>query len=200
MCPWSNGLKKGQKFQSLISFSSSNLYGYIFEGKTKKNVLSFAYLEQEICPWMGKIYTTTKHNNPNVRELRTQLLPQQTQVLRWPYLSAPSPGFPLLAIRICQPCARLPGGPPCWTQGVGIEPKMGIYEPTSVLTDINASTGQDCVVLATCGEDPALRERDGGGTNTEQKDIYSLVFNKALRGSSSFAHRQVYLCWKETQI
>lgn len=87
-------------------------------------------------PMVRKIYTTTKSNNPNVRALRAQLLPQQTWVLRWPYRSAPfSRFFPLLAIHICHPCARLPGGPPCWTHGVGPEPKMGIYELTSALTD-----------------------------------------------------------------
>lgn len=106
--------------------------------------------------------------------------------------------FTPLAIHICHQWARLPGGPPCWTHGVGPEPKMGIYEPTSALPDTNASVGQDCVVLATCGGDPALR-RGGGGRNTEQKDIYSLIFKRAVRGSSSFAQRQVYLCWKETQ-
>lgn len=70
---------------------------------------------------------------------------------------------------------------------------MGIYEPTSALPETNASVGQDCVVLATCGGDPALR-RGGGGTNSERKDIYSLSFDRAVRGSSFFARRQVYLC------
>lgn len=62
---------------------------------------------------------------------------------------------------------------------------MGIYKPTSALPDTNASLGQDCVVLATCGGDPALR-KGGGGTNAEKKDIYSLVFKRAVRGISSF--------------
>ncbi len=106
--------------------------------------------------------------------------------------------FPLVAIHICRPCARLPGGPPCWTQGVGLKPKMGIYQPTSALPEKNASVGQDCVVLVTCGGDSTLR-RGGGGTSTERKDIYSLSFNRAVRGSSFFAQGQVYLCWKETQ-
>lgn len=106
--------------------------------------------------------------------------------------------FPLLALHICCLCARLPVDPPCWTHGVGPEPKLGIYEPTSALPETSASVGQDCVVLATCGGDQALR-RGGGGTNTERKDIYSLFFNGEVRGSSYAAQRQMYLCWKETQ-
>lgn len=70
---------------------------------------------------------------------------------------------------------------------------MGIYEPTSALPETNASVGQDCVVLATCGGDPAPR-RGGGGTNAEREDIYSLFSNRAVKGSSYFARRQVYLC------
>lgn len=66
-------------------------------------------------------------------------------------------------------------GPPCLTHDFGPEPKMGIYEATSALPDRNTSAGQDCVVLATCGGDPALR-RGGGGTNTEQKGyLFSLL-------------------------
>lgn len=148
---------------------------------------------------MRKIYYNTKHNNSNVRALRTKLLPQQTQVLGNGLISLPFlQVFPLLAIHICCPCARLPVGPPCWTHSVGPEPKMGIYEPTSALPETSASVGQDCVVLATCGGDQALR-RGGGGTNTERKDIYSLFFNREVRRSSYFAQRQMYLCWKETQ-
>lgn len=138
-----------------------------------KIIIPFLYQQQEIWLWMRKIYNT-KHNNPNVRALRTKLLPQQTQVLGnglilLPFLQV----FPLLAIHICCPCARLPVDPPCWTHGVGPDPKMGIYEPTSALPETGASVGQDCVVLATCGGDQALR-RGGGGTNTERKEIYSL--------------------------
>lgn len=70
---------------------------------------------------------------------------------------------------------------------------MGIYEATSALSETNARVGQDGVVLVACGRDPAPR-RGGGGTNTERKDICSLSFNRAVRGSSFFAPRLVYLC------
>lgn len=102
----------------------------------KKKCFPFVYLEQEICPWIGK-YTPLLNTTILMSEYWGHiLLPQQTRVLRWPYLSAPfSRFFPPLAIHICHPCARLPGGSPCWTHGVGPEPKMGIYEPTSALTD-----------------------------------------------------------------
>lgn len=58
---------------------------------------------------------------------------------------------------------------------------MGIYEPTSALPDTNASVGQDCVVLDTCGGDPAPR-RGGGGTNTERKGyLFSILSQSSER-------------------
>lgn len=54
-----------------------------------------------------------KHNNPNVTALRTQLLPQHTQALSLISLPLFQVFFPLVAIHICGPCARLPGGPRC---------------------------------------------------------------------------------------
>lgn len=123
----------------------------------------------------------------------------QTQLLGCGFISLPFfQTFPLVAIHICFPCARLPVSPTCWTQGVGPKPKMRIYEATSALSETNARVGQDCVVLVACGRDPAPR-RGGGGTNTERKDICSLSYNGAVRGSSFFAQRLVYLCWKEAQ-
>lgn len=40
----------------------------------------------------------------------------------------------------------------CVKQSVGIKPKTGIYDPTSALPETNASIGQDCKVVTTCGE------------------------------------------------
>lgn len=71
---------------------------------------------------------------------------------------------PLLAIHICHQRARLPGAQPCSTHGLGPKPEMGIYEATSAHLGRNKSIRQDCVVLATCGGDPAQRR----GTNTKQ--------------------------------
>ena len=51
---------------------------------------------------------------------------------------------------------------------------MGIYEPTSALPETNASVGQDCVMLATCGGDPGTEGEVGEAQNTKRKDIYSL--------------------------
>lgn len=54
---------------------------------------------------------------------------------------------------------------------------MGIYEPTSAHPD----RAKDCVVLVTCGGDPALRREVGEAENRqrEREDIYSLSFNRA---------------------
>ena len=51
---------------------------------------------------------------------------------------------------------------------------MGINEPTSALPETNASVGQDCVMLATCGGDPGTEGEVGEAQNTKRKDIYSL--------------------------
>lgn len=45
------------------------------ERESRKKIWTpLIYQEQEICPWMGKIYTTTKHNNPDVTALRTHYI------------------------------------------------------------------------------------------------------------------------------
>lgn len=100
------------------------------------------------------------------RALKTKLLPQQTQVALslQPILRAFSP--PACHPHLSSVCTTA-WGPPCSTHGLGLEPKMGIYEATSALPDRTTSIGQDCVVLATCSGAPAPR-RSGGGTNTEQ--------------------------------
>lgn len=166
------------------------------ERESRKKWTPLIYQAQEICPWTGKIYTTTKHNNPDVTALRTHYIHNKHNCSVLALSHCPFSRF--FHIHICCPCARLTWSPPRWTQGVGPKPKMGIYEATSALSETNARVGQDGVVLVACGRDPALR-RGGGGTNTERKDICSLSFNRAVRGNSFFAQRLVYLCWKEAQ-
>lgn len=186
LCPEPNGLNEGQKIpRAHLVLKQQLIWINLRGGEARGDELASSIKSRKSAHGWEKIYTHTKHNNPHVTALRTQLLPQQTQVLRRGLISLPLfQVFPPPAIHICRPCARLPGGHPCWTQGVGPEPKMGIYQPTSALPEINASVGQDCVVLVTCGGDPTPR-RGGGGTNSKRKDIYSLSFNRAVRGSSS---------------
>lgn len=102
----------------------------------KKKCFPFVYLEQEICPWLGK-YTPLLNPTILMSEYWGHNYFNNKHGCSDGLIFLPrSPGFfPPLAIHICHPCARLPGGSLCWTHGVGPEPKMGIYEPTSALTD-----------------------------------------------------------------
>lgn len=68
-------------------------------------------------------------------------------------------------------------------------PKMGIYEPTSAHPD----RAKDCVVLVTCGGDPALR-REVGEAENRQRERERISILSPLTEQSFFAQRQVYLC------
>lgn len=98
--------------------------------------------------------------------------------------------FPRLAIHICGPCAWRPRWRTCWPEAWNGD----------LWNYLRSSWDEAKTVWCWWG---GIRHRGEEGEDKQPEKIYlcslSLSVNKAMRGSSSCAPRQEYLCWKETQ-
>lgn len=103
---------------------------------------------------------------------------------------------PLFGIHICRSRARLPGAHHVKHTTLAWSLKWGSTRlPPVFLTNSMLAKTVWCKLHAV-----GIRQwEEAGEAQTQRKRISILSFLTKLKGSSSFADRQVYLCWKETQ-
>lgn len=142
-------------------------------GKARKHEPPLFYQEQEICQWMGKIYTSTKTQQSKCHSVEDTIT-STTHTSAQPYLAAPFPGFfsrwlPSTFVVHVHGCLG----------ALGVEHrvlarslKRGSMSLPPLLPETSA--GQDCVVLVTCGGGSGTEERWGRHKHREKGDLFSL--------------------------